>query len=147
MKAAIDTNVFVYAEQDGTKQAQARAVLDGAPSSLTVLPVQVCGELFNVLTRKVGLDRTAAVTIVDQWRDTFIMAATTDETLGAALELSTDHKLSIWDAVILSAASEAECDLLLSEDMQAGFRWRGVTVVNPFAEPISPLLDAFLAQR
>jgi hypothetical protein len=31
--------------------------------------------------------------------------------------------------------------------VRASFRWRGVTVVNPFAEPISPWLDAFLDQR
>jgi hypothetical protein len=34
--------------------------------------------------------------------------------------------------------------LLLSEDIQAGFTWRGVTVVNPFAAQPSPLLKGLL---
>lgn len=51
----------------------------------------------------------------------------------AALDLVVDHKLQYWDALILSAAASARTSLLLSEDMQDGFVWRGVTVVNPFA--------------
>jgi predicted nucleic acid-binding protein len=34
--------------------------------------------------------------------------------------------------------------LLLSEDMQHGFVSRGMTVVNPFAEPTHPKLAALL---
>lgn len=35
-------------------------------------------------------------------------------------------------------------DLLLSEDLQDGFAWRGVTIVNPFADVPHPLLTALL---
>jgi predicted nucleic acid-binding protein len=38
------------------------------------------------------------------------------------------------NALILSAAADAGCWLLLSEDLQAGFTWRGVRVVDPFAK-------------
>ncbi|HWB99103.1 MAG TPA: hypothetical protein VG672_20485, partial [Bryobacteraceae bacterium] len=55
-----------------------------------------------------------------------------------------DHHFGIWDAVILSAASQAGCRLLLSEDLQDGFTWGGVTVVNPFASPRHALLEALL---
>jgi hypothetical protein len=34
--------------------------------------------------------------------------------------------------------------LLLSEDLQDGFTWRGVTVTNPFAAALHPLLAALL---
>lgn len=61
----------------------------------------------------------------------------------AAADLSTDHRFSIWDAVILSAAAQG-CRLLLSEDLQDGFTWGGVTVVNPFASPRHTLLEALL---
>ncbi len=66
--------------------------------------------------------------------------------MGEAVELAGAHQLAIWDAVVLAAAAQASCDILLTEDLQDGFHWRGVTVVNPFAEPMSPLLDAFLDQ-
>ena len=61
-----------------------------------------------------------------------------------ASDLATDHRLGIWDAVILSAASQAGCRLLLSEDLQEGFSWGGVTIVNPFGSPRHALLDALL---
>jgi hypothetical protein len=45
---------------------------------------------------------------------------------------------------MLSAAADARCRLLLSEDLQNSFTWSGVTVVNPFAQTKHPLLDALL---
>jgi predicted nucleic acid-binding protein len=65
----------------------------------------------------------------------------------AAADLATDHQLGIWDAVILSAASQAGCRLLLSEDLEEGFTWAGVTVVNPFSSPRHALLEALLGEE
>lgn len=62
----------------------------------------------------------------------------------AALDLSVDHGLQIRDALILSVAAESHCRLLLSEDMQSGFTWRGVTVLNPFVSAQHPLLAGLL---
>jgi predicted nucleic acid-binding protein len=62
----------------------------------------------------------------------------------SAADLATDHQLSIWDSVILSAAAEAGCRLLLSEDLHDGFTWKGVTVTNPFAPAKYALLAAML---
>lgn len=64
-----------------------------------------------------------------------------------AADLATDHQLGIWDAVVLSAASQAGCRLLLSEDLQEGFTWGGVTVTNPFASPRNVLLDALVEDK
>jgi predicted nucleic acid-binding protein len=57
-----------------------------------------------------------------------------------AYELSVRHDIHIWDAIVLSAAASANCRLLLSEDLQTGFTWSGVTVANPFSEPKHALL-------
>jgi predicted nucleic acid-binding protein len=46
--------------------------------------------------------------------------------------------------LILAVTAEAGCRVLLSEDMHEGFTWRGVTVVNPFAAIVHPLLAAQL---
>jgi hypothetical protein len=65
----------------------------------------------------------------------------------SAADLASDHQLGIWDAVILSAAAQAGCRVLLSEDLQHGFTWGGVTIVNPFVEAPHLLLDALLGER
>ncbi len=62
----------------------------------------------------------------------------------SAADLATDHQLGIWDAVVLSAAAEARCCLLLSEDMQEGFTWKGVSIENPLATSRNHLLQALL---
>jgi predicted nucleic acid-binding protein len=45
---------------------------------------------------------------------------------------------------MVAAAGEAGCRLLLSEDLQDGFVWGGVTVVNPFAPALHPWLADLL---
>ena len=62
----------------------------------------------------------------------------------SAIDLAADHRLSIWDSVMISVASENDCRLLLSEDLQDGFTWGGVTVTNPFAAQQHPLLASLL---
>lgn len=149
MRLALDTNVLAYAE--GVNGAEKRDVaLDlvrRLPQSAVVVPVQVLGELFNVLVRKAGRSKPEAREALLGWRDTFPVAATSPEVMLAAADLAADHGLGIWDAVILSVASQSGCRLLLSEDLQDGFTWGGVTTANPFQLQRHALLDALLEQR
>ena len=149
MRVALDTNVLAYAEGvNGAEQrSSALDLIQRLPQEATVIPVQVLGELFNVLVRKAGKSRAKAREALLSWRDTFPVIETSPGIMLAAADLATDHQFGIWDAVILSAASEANCRLLLSEDLQEGFTWGGVTVVNPFTSPHHPLLDALLGDK
>lgn len=147
MKVALDTNVLAYAEGvnvDDRREA-ALNLVERLPQELVVLPVQALGELFNVLTRKAGRTRSSASDALLAWRDAFAVADTTPEVMLTAASLAADHRLSIWDAVILATASAAGCRLVLSEDFQNGFSWAGVTVTNPFASPRHPLLEDILS--
>jgi predicted nucleic acid-binding protein len=149
VRVALDTNVLAYAEgvNGQSKKTQALALVDGLPQSSVVLPVQTLGELFQVLVRKAGRSRSSARSAILSWRDTFSLVETSAATMLAAADLAVTHQLAIWDAVILSAAAEAGCTLLLSEDMQDGFIWQGVTVVNPFANTKHPSLKALLSEK
>jgi predicted nucleic acid-binding protein len=149
LKVALDTNVLAYAEgiNGAERRDPALALVQRLPQEATVVPVQVLGELFNVLVRKAGKSRAEAREALLSWRDTFHVVETSPEIMLTAADLATVHQLGIWDAVILSAASQANCRLLLSEDLQEGFTWGGVTVVNPFASARHVLLDALLEDR
>ena len=148
MRIALDTNVLAYAEGiNGTKRRDAAlALIRRLPQEATVVPVQVLGELFNVLVRKGGRSRSDARDALQSWRDTFPVAETSAEVMVLAADLATDHQLGIWDSVVLSAASQSGCRLLLSEDLQEGFTWAGVTVVDPFSLPRHALLHALLGK-
>lgn len=149
MRVALDTNVLAYAEgvNEGARQREAIALLDRLPRNTVVLPVQVLGELFNVLVRVGERSASEARAVVEAWRESVLLVATTQEVMESATRLASDHHIRIWDAVILSAAAQAGCRLLLSEDMHDGFTWAGVTVVNPFAAERHALLDALLDER
>ncbi len=146
MRVALDTNIIAYAEGigDASRCADAIRLIEQLPAEIILLPAQTLGELFRVLTgkakREAGLAREAIMT----WADSFEVADSSWTAFQAAMDLVVDHRLQIWDALIMSVAAENHCRLLLSEDLQNGFIWRGVTVVNPFATPSSPLLDNLL---
>jgi predicted nucleic acid-binding protein len=146
VRIGLDTNIPVYAEGvNGEAMARtSRAILAALPTQDVVLPVQVLGELFAVLTRKAGRTPTQARDAVMQWRDSYATVETSSQVLLTAIDLAADHHFAIWDAIIMAAVAEADCRLLLSEDLQDGFSWRGVTVVNPFAEQRHPLLTALI---
>jgi predicted nucleic acid-binding protein len=146
MKVALDTNVLAYAEgtNDAERKMATLQLIESLPQDEVVLPVQALGELYNVLTRKASRSSESARAAILSWSDAFSTAETSAWAMIAATGLAADHRLSIWDAVILAVASEARCRLLLSEDMQDGFTWNGVTVVNPYLATKNPLLTAFL---
>jgi predicted nucleic acid-binding protein len=147
VRVALDTNILAYAEGvNGTEMKRtALVVVEKLPEGSVLLPVQTLGELFNLLIRKAGRAPAKARKAILSWRDAFPLIETSAEVMLAAADLATDHQLSIWDAVILSAAAEAGCRLLLSEDLQEGFTWKGVTITNPFSTPKHELLAALLA--
>jgi predicted nucleic acid-binding protein len=146
VRVALDTNVLAYAEgvNGSERRDAALALVRRLPQAAAVIPVQALGELFNVLVRKGRKSRREARDALLGWRDAFPVVATSTEVMLAAADLAADHQLGIWDAVILSTASQWGCRLLLSEDLQEGFTWAGVTVVNPFSSPQHALLHALL---
>ena len=141
MRVALDTKVLAYAEGvNGTAKKQLTLeLLQKISSSTALIPVQALGELFQVLTKK-ARERARTRDAILAWRDSFSIVETSEEVLVNALELSARHQLNIWDAAILSAAAESAGRLLLLEEMHEGFTWRGVTVVDPFADSLHPLL-------
>ena len=114
------------------------------PNTDAVIPVQVWGELFIVLVRKAGRSRADARRTLLGWRDSFTTIPTTPEVMLPATPGDGSPSLD-WDAIVLSAASRAGCRLLLSEDLQDGFTWGGVTVVNPFTRPQHEMLMTLMS--
>ena len=146
MRAALDTNILVYAEglNDALRQRQARKLLAQLPPDSAVVPATVIVELFHALTRQARRSRAAAHLAILDWLGPLVVAPLTVTATLSAMDLADRHQLQIWDAAVLAVAAEAGCEVLLSEDLQPGFTWGGVTVVNPFAPDPHPLLSGLL---
>ena len=140
MRVALDTNVLAYAEGLGDEvRCQLASDLIAKLNPINFLvPVQVLGELSRVLTSKLKRSSADARELLLSWSDAVVVADTTWAAFQSAMDLTVDHQISMWDALVMSVAAENKCRLLISEDFQNGFTWRGVTVVNPFETKAKP---------
>jgi predicted nucleic acid-binding protein len=147
VNVALDTNVLAYAEgvNDAARQQASIDLIAKLPPERTFLPVQTLGELFAVLVKRGRRSREDARQAILHWGDTFPLIESSSDVLLRAMDLAADHQMFMWDALIVSSAAEANCRLLLSEDLQDGFTWGGVTVANPYARNRHPLLVKILA--
>jgi predicted nucleic acid-binding protein len=132
----VDTNVLLYSEdgRDKRKQAQAIAWLDALwIQEVGRLSTQVLNEFYVNVTRKIAPpmpagDARAEVRRYQRWQPWQIDHATVE----AAWSVESRFGLSYWDALIVAAAQQQSCSLLLSEDLQHEQRFDGVQVINPF---------------
>lgn len=149
-RIALDTNILVYLAgvgrtvADEEKVGRIRTILRSLASTATlVAPAQTLGELFVVL-RRYALSPEEARAILIEFSGMFAASPSESRTALAAADLVVDHKMQFWDALILTAAIDAGCSVLLSEDMQHGFVTRGLTVVNPLASEMHPKLAVLI---
>ncbi len=132
----LDTNILVYAydEHEPEKQIRAQTLLRKAiQEESAVLSVQVLGEFFVVVTRRIKepLSSSDAEKIIDTL--SILPVAEIDLTLvKRAIATQTRYRISYWDSLIVAAAERAGCSTILSEDLNHGQRYNGVLVENPF---------------
>lgn len=149
-RVAYDTNILAYIRgveshpDDAAKIIAVRIFHAGLAKRCTcVAPLQALGELYSVLARNTK-DREFAKAELASCLNEFQPVVPDIASFTGAIDLATEHKLQFWDSLILATAASGGCSLLLSEDMQDGFAWRGVTVVNPFAKKLHKRLARVL---
>jgi predicted nucleic acid-binding protein len=128
----LDTNVLVYAFTTDRRAAAAQALLGRG----CVVGVQGLNEFTNVARRKLGMSWVDV-------RDALIAIRTLCRTVVPldiemhvdALRLAERHGYTIFDALMIAAATRADCNVLFSEDMQDGTLVDGrLRIVNPFRD-------------
>ena len=132
-KYFVDTNVLFYAlDNDGSEfHRGARALLDHLPPDRFVISTQVLLELANVARKKLGLQGPSLIRALD-FNGRAIIEATTAEDVMSAVRLTDSTSISIWDAMIVTAAAKAGCSTLYTQDLSHNQIIAGVRIVNPF---------------
>lgn len=131
----LDTNVLVYAYDvtDPAKQAVARDLVRKAVAGGLVISTQVLAEFAATLLHKIVpapgpadvvalLDTLAPVRLITPDHDVVRRAVEARETYG----------IHFYDGMIVAAAERAGCEKIWSEDFNAGQKYFGVSVANPF---------------
>jgi predicted nucleic acid-binding protein len=132
----VDTNVFIYARDAGEPPKQTRAAAWLAylwREQTGRTSAQVLSEYYVNVTRKL----TPGLTADEAWDDLMALFTWQPQPNDAALlqrgrDVEQRHRISWWDSLIVGAAQLQGCDLLLTEDLQDGGVYGGVTVRNPF---------------
>jgi len=96
----------------------------------TVISVQVLQEFFVNITKRKESDEVAAQLIDDF--SCWLVVDNTQELFLSGLEVKGRWQLSLWDSMIVAAASQAGCGVLYTEDLNNGQDYGGVKAVNPF---------------
>lgn len=135
-KYFVDTNVLVYAHDvtAGAKHDQAKTLVEELWRNRSgVVSTQVLQEFCVNLRRKAGrpVSLKAAREIVADYL-AWNVVTNTGESILDALELEERYGVSFWDALVIQAAEASGAEVLYSEDLSDGQKYRSVRVVNPF---------------
>src|ERR1700689_3805618 len=118
-RSFFDTNVLVYADDKAAPAKQRRAldlVAEHRRARTGVVSLQVLQEYFVTVTRKLHVDVRIARRKVELLAE-FDVAAPEVADILAAIDLHRLHTLSFWDALILRAATQTGCSVVLTEDL------------------------------
>lgn len=137
-RSFIDTNVFAYFfdQEDKRKNRLARSVVgELLNTSQAVISYQVIQEFASLALRKfrVALPPSQVQAFLDEilWPVCEVLPDT--GLYSEALSIVSETGYTFYDSLIVAAASQAECKVLLTEDLQSGRKIRGVEIRNPFA--------------
>ena len=133
-KIFVDTNILIYAFTNDD-EVKKEIVLSALDNSLLVISTQVAKELAHVFIKKKGVSPSVTRKTLHKIIDiTEIINENVDLTLDA-LDIHEKYSFSFYDSLIISAAISADCDILLSEDMQNKQTIEEkITIVNPFKQ-------------
>jgi predicted nucleic acid-binding protein len=132
-----DTNIFIYSLDHASPQKAATAkslIREAQASHNGVISYQVVQEFFNVALRR--FDPPMTTSEAEQYLATVfrpLLAVHSSTALySEALRLHGNGRLSWYDALIVSAAQQSGCKLLLTEDLQHGRSFGNLRIENPF---------------
>jgi predicted nucleic acid-binding protein len=133
----LDTNIFVYSFDAASPRKARRAselIESGIATGKGIVSYQVVQEFFNVALRKFSHPMSA--TDAEQYLGTVFRPLLSVHSSTAmfleGLQLTEQHRLAWYDSLIVAAATQTECELLYSEDLQHGQRFGELQIRNPF---------------
>lgn len=133
MTAFFDTNILVYAVTSDAK----RQIANDCLGRRGLVSVQVLNEFVHVARRKFGHDWPQIELALGLFRALLDdVVPVTLNTHTTAMALAREHGLSFYDALIVAAALEADCETLYTDDMRRGRKFGGLTFINPFIEGV-----------
>jgi predicted nucleic acid-binding protein len=131
----LDTNVLVYAYErgDSRKRRIARDLVRRAVLGDILVSTQVLAEFAATLLHKVEpAARPEDVAAVLDALGPIRVVVPDSDLVRRALEVRSEYGVHFYDCMIVAAAERGGCERIWSEDLNAGQKYFGITVENPF---------------
>ncbi len=125
-KSFLDTNVLIYTDDQDSPAKQTRALELFARlrrSNQGMISTQVLQEYFVAATRKLKVSLSVARRKVELFSQ-LPLVQIDRELILAAIDLRDKYQFSFWDALIVAAALQSHCEILLTGKLK---------IVNPFS--------------
>jgi len=98
-----------------------------------IISTQVVSEVCVNMLKKAGRKEPFVRELISSFHSQYEIVALTEGVLLRASRLREQYSLSYWDSMICSAALDAGCEQLITEDMQHGLLIEGqLKIMNPF---------------
>ena len=131
----VDSNVFIYAVDKAVsaKQKKARGIVADvfADGSAYRVSSQVLAEFSSVAIRKLGMATPILLALLAEMGK-IAHVAIDNALVSRAVEIQGLYGIQYYDAQIVAAAERLGCDGILTEDLNDGQMYCGITAVNPF---------------
>lgn len=135
MAGFLDSNILVYSYDTRfpTKKRVAEELLRRAFAGEFVISTQVLAEFTATLMQKFvpPAPPQDVITILDKLAPIRLIVPD-GEMVRRAVEAHAAYGIHFYDGMIVAAAERAGAEKILSEDLNPGQKYFGVTVVNPF---------------
>jgi len=132
-KVFLDTNIiiYLYSEDEDEKRDIAYQFVN---NTSCVTSIQVMNEASNVWFKKYALDKSEIVKYLDEIESiSEEVLLVQRKTINRALDIKEQYGYSFYDCLMLASAIEANCGVILTEDMNDGQVIDGILqILNPF---------------
>ena len=136
-KVFLDSNIFIYRYDDRDPRKQSLAldlIREVSTNGTGVISYQVVQEFFNFALVKAAHKMShadAQLFLASVFRPLLAVHSSVP-LISEAIHTQERYRLSWYDSLIVSAAQQAGCYRLYTEDLQDGQRFGTVVVHNPF---------------
>lgn len=128
----VDTNILLYAYSD-TEIERKETALSLLEGKKVCFSTQVINEFIWIMNKKFNVDMNSLKLISEGIFEMYKVVLIDKTSITTATDISSKHKFSYWDSLMIASAIASNCNILYTEDLQHGqVIENSLTVINPF---------------
>lgn len=131
-KVFLDTNILIYV-YSVTEPEKQKIAIELSETTSSYISTQVIQEFSNILFKKFGLNWNQILLAINEITENYSIIINNPATIKLACKMARKHQYSFYDSLIISAAMEANCKFLFTEDLHHNQLIENkLRIINPF---------------